>query len=55
MLTLALAQFASRVGDVAGNLATVTAHTAQAAAGGADLVVFPELALSGYGPWADGT
>ncbi len=49
-LRLALAQVDLLVGDVHGNLARVRREAAQARAGGADLVVFPELTLSGYPP-----
>ena len=47
-LTISLAQINPTVGDVDGNAQRILA--ARAAAGGADLVVFPELALSGYPP-----
>ncbi len=49
-LRIALAQYDFLVGDVRGNVARVidTAHAARAQR--ADLVVFPELALSGYPP-----
>ncbi|MCZ8310987.1 MAG: NAD+ synthase [Magnetospirillum sp.] len=47
---LALAQVNPRVGDIAGNLALVRAARAQAASAGADLVLLPELVLSGYPP-----
>ena len=49
-LTLALAQMNPTVGDVAGNVQLVLQARAQAAAQGADLVVCPELTLSGYPP-----
>lgn len=42
------AQFAPMVGDVAANRATSTAAVAQAAAAGAQVIVLPELATSGY-------
>ena len=45
---LALAQFAPLLGDVDANLKRILALTAQARAQGADLALFPELALSGY-------
>src|SRR5450759_3968621 len=45
---LALAQFAPRLGDVDDNLKRILDLTAQAHAKGADLVIFPELALTGY-------
>lgn len=38
------------VGDVAGNAALIIAESARACADGADLAVFPELALTGYPP-----
>lgn len=49
-LRLALAQFDFAVGAVAANAVKVAELTAQARAGGAALVVFPELTLSGYPP-----
>jgi NAD+ synthase (glutamine-hydrolysing) len=49
-LRLALAQFDFAVGAVAANAARVGDLIAQACTGGADLVVFPELTLSGYPP-----
>ena len=45
---LALAQFAPRLGDVDANLKRILDFIAQAKAVGADLAVFPELALTGY-------
>lgn len=45
---LALAQFAPRLGDVDANLKAILDLTARAHAQRADLVVFPELALTGY-------
>jgi len=47
---LALAQLDPTVGDVAGNLARARAARAEAAAGGADAILFPELFLAGYPP-----
>ena len=49
-VTLALAQLNPTVGDVAGNAAKLRAYRARAAATGADLLVTPELYLSGYSP-----
>ena len=49
-LTIALAQVNPTVGDVAGNTALVRRMRDDAAALGADLVVFPELVLVGYPP-----
>jgi NAD+ synthase (glutamine-hydrolysing) len=46
--TLALAQFAPRLGDVDANMETLLAYVARAQAARADLLVFPELALTGY-------
>ncbi len=52
VLNIALAQINPTVGNVAGNVALITAARAEAQAvdGGADLVVFPELCVSGYPP-----
>jgi len=50
VLRVALAQLDLLVGDVQGNLARVLDESRRAAARGADLVVFPELTLSGYPP-----
>jgi NAD+ synthase len=50
MLSIALAQVNPVVGDVAGNLTLVRQARTEAAALGADLVVFPELVLVGYPP-----
>ncbi|HEY8046371.1 MAG TPA: NAD+ synthase [Streptosporangiaceae bacterium] len=47
-LRIALAQVNSTVGDLAGNAATVLEWTRRAADAGADLVVFPEMMLTGY-------
>jgi NAD+ synthase len=49
-LSIALAQVNPTVGDVAGNAALVRRSRDEAAARGADLVVFPELVLVGYPP-----
>src|SRR4030081_558736 len=49
-LTITLAQLNPVVGDVAGNAAKARAARKQAIADGADLVVFPELFISGYPP-----
>lgn len=45
---MACANFPSAWGDAAANLARIEGMVAEAAQQGADLVVFPELALSGY-------
>jgi predicted amidohydrolase len=47
-MRLALAQLAPRLGDVEANELAAREAIAAARAGGADLVVFPELYLSGY-------
>ena len=47
-LTIALAQIAPRLGSLEVNLATHHALLEEARAKGADLVVFPELGLTGY-------
>ncbi|HYH89274.1 MAG TPA: NAD+ synthase [Solirubrobacteraceae bacterium] len=49
-LRIALAQIDTRVGDIGGNAALVRARTAEAREAGAELVLFPELALTGYPP-----
>ena len=49
-LRIASAQLNPTVGDVSGNLEKARAARAEAAAGGADLVVFPELFILGYPP-----
>ena len=50
LLTIALAQVNPTVGDVSGNAALVRRIRDEAAAQGADLVVFSELVLVGYPP-----
>ncbi|MGQ9887947.1 MAG: nitrilase-related carbon-nitrogen hydrolase [Aggregatilineales bacterium] len=47
-LTVGLAQIYPKLGDVQANLARHLEWIAQAGAQGADLVVFPELSLTGY-------
>jgi predicted amidohydrolase len=47
-LTLALAQINTRLGDVQANLEKHLALASEARALGADLLVFPELSLTGY-------
>ena len=49
-LRCALAQINSTVGDLDGNAALIAAQIVAAEAAGADLVAFPELALTGYPP-----
>jgi NAD+ synthase (glutamine-hydrolysing) len=49
-LRLALAQIDTRVGDIDRNAETIRERTAAAREAGAELVLFPELALTGYPP-----
>ena len=50
MVRIALAQFDFLVGDVPGNLERVLMGVREAREAGADLVLFPELCLTGYPP-----
>ena len=50
MIRLALAQFDFPVGDMTGNLERALSCIARARGAGADLVLFPELAVTGYPP-----
>ena len=47
-LTLALVQIDTKLGDLAANLEHVLQLTEEAAGQGAEFIVFPELALTGY-------
>ncbi len=49
-LRVALAQIDVTVGDLSGNAAAVLDRTREAAAAGAHLVTFPEMAITGYPP-----
>src|SRR5215831_6111417 len=49
-LAIAVAQLNSTVGDIAGNAEKARRARTEAAAQGAELVVFPELFVSGYPP-----
>jgi NAD+ synthase (glutamine-hydrolysing) len=49
-LRLALAQVNSRVGDLEGNAERIRRNIEQAREAGAELVLFPELAITGYPP-----
>ena len=50
MVRVALGQLNTTVGDLPGNVARMAAAAADAARAGADLVCFPELAVTGYPP-----
>ena len=47
---VALTQLTNRVGDIAGNATQMKHFWSEAEQAGADLIVFPELALTGYPP-----
>src|SRR3954465_8054489 len=49
-MRLALAQINTTVGDLDGNRALILGRMEEARAAGADLVLFPELAVTGYPP-----
>src|SRR4026208_658329 len=49
-MRLALAQMNTVVGDLDGNAQRITDALLEARASGADLVLFPELAVTGYPP-----
>ena len=49
-MRLALAQINSVVGDLDGNVARIVGRLREAKNAGADLVLFPELAVTGYPP-----
>jgi NAD+ synthase (glutamine-hydrolysing) len=49
-LRLALAQINTRVGDIEGNVEKIVQRIAEARDAGAELVLFPELAVTGYPP-----
>lgn len=49
-MRIALGQINTTVGDIAGNLALMTRQARTAAERGAELVVFPELSITGYPP-----
>jgi NAD+ synthase (glutamine-hydrolysing) len=50
VVRVALGQLNTTVGDLDGNVARLAEWTARATAAGADLVCFPELAVTGYPP-----
>src|SRR5437773_9504005 len=49
-MRLALAQINTTVGDLDGNRERILARLAEAKEAGADVVLFPELAVTGYPP-----
>ncbi len=49
-MRIALGQINTTVGDMAGNVDLIIAMARRAAEGGAEMVVFPELAVTGYPP-----
>ncbi|MEK6735965.1 MAG: nitrilase-related carbon-nitrogen hydrolase, partial [Pseudomonadota bacterium] len=49
-MKIAIAQINCTVGDISGNVEKILDAAKQARQGGAELVVTPELALSGYPP-----
>jgi len=49
-LRVALAQLNTTVGDIDGNAAKIVESLGEARSKGAQLVVFPELAVNGYPP-----
>ncbi|MVW71112.1 NAD+ synthase [Bordetella sp. 15P40C-2] len=49
-LSIKLGQINPTIGDMEGNIALMSAVAAEAQAEGVDMVVFPELALTGYTP-----
>lgn len=49
-MKIALVQPQVKIGDFEGNFQKITSHIEKASAEGADLVVFPELAVCGYPP-----
>jgi NAD+ synthase (glutamine-hydrolysing) len=50
VVTIALGQLNTTVGDLQGNVARMVQWAGRAADGGADVVCFPELAVTGYPP-----
>ena len=49
-MRIALAQINTTVGDLEGNTRKITAYAERAETLGADMVIFPELAITGYPP-----
>jgi len=53
LIHIALGSTMSKPGDVVGNLAQIAAFARQAQADGADVLLTPELSVSGYGPYPE--
>ena len=49
-MRIAIAQINCTVGDITGNVAKIIDAVRQAKTAGAELVITPELAISGYPP-----
>lgn len=49
-LRIALAQINPTVGDFEGNVSKIIYHVEESVRAGAQVVVFPELAITGYPP-----
>src|SRR4051812_39859482 len=49
-MKIAMAQINPTVGDIVANVAKIVEFSARAASQGADLVVFPEMSITGYPP-----
>src|SRR5665213_2647179 len=49
-MRIALGQINPTVGDLGGNVALMVRYARDAAARGAELIVFPELSITGYPP-----
>jgi predicted amidohydrolase len=47
-LTTGLVQFTPKMGDIAANLEKIIDLTGEAARQGAQMIIFPELAMTGY-------
>jgi NAD+ synthase (glutamine-hydrolysing) len=50
MLKFAIAQINATVGDLEGNTQKILAYMKKARDAGADIIIFPELAITGYPP-----
>ena len=50
-MKIMLAQIAPRVGDITGNIEMIMDAASRAENASCDLIVFPELAVTGYPPY----